>query len=341
MDSNTRTLLAQANAALIRYPRFKALHKDIRECQEMSLLSQEPQCMSLEGLTGAGKSTLVRDYAALFPRREESDGSRIPIFFTETPSPVTVKGMAATMLAKLGDPAAHSGTLWAMNFRLIHLMIDCQVELVILDDFHHLIDKETNRILEKVSDWLKVLIKESGIPFLVVGIAGKVERILETNAQLSRLFAVRETLEPFRFDPADQASVRDFAHFVRYAEQAIATSLPNTLPRMELLYRLHYATQGVVGNLMNLLRYAALLTRQRLQDGITLSTLAAAFDKRLAKHLKTCSNPFVTPSSEPFVAPSSGNGGAIPAYGVLKERDGSVNRRRRRKTSVSEVLTTK
>jgi hypothetical protein len=93
--------------------------------------------------------------------------------------------------------------------------------------------------------------------------------------------------------------------------------------------------------LMNLLRYAALLARQRVQDGITLSTLAAAFDKRLAKHLKTCSNPFVTPSSEPFVAPSSGNGGAIPAYGVPKERDGSVNRRRRRKTSVSEVLTAK
>jgi len=76
-------------------------------------------------------------------------------------------------------------------------MIDCQVELVILDDFHHLIDKETNRILEQVSDWLKVLIKETGIPFLVVGIDGKVERILDANAQLSRLFAVRQTWNHF------------------------------------------------------------------------------------------------------------------------------------------------
>lgn len=302
MDNKTRSLLAQANTALIRYPRFKALHNDIRECQEMSLLANEPQCMSLEGVTGAGKSTLVQDYVALFPRIEQTDGTRIPIFYAETPSPVTVKGMAATLLARLGDPAAYHGTLWAMNFRLIHLMIDCQVELVILDDFHHLIDKETNRILEQVSDWLKVLIKETGIPFLVVGIEGKVERILETNAQLSRLFAVRQTLQPFRFDSSDEASIQEFARFVQYSEQVIDMPLPTALPRLELLYRLHYATEGVVGNLMNLLRYAAWLTRQRNQEAMSLPTLATAFEKRLAKHVKKTTNPFLTAPNEVFVA---------------------------------------
>jgi hypothetical protein len=149
--------------------------------------------------------------------------------------------------------------------------MDCQVELVILDDFHHLIDKATNRILEQVSDWLKVLIKETGIPFLVVGIEGKVERILEANAQLSRLFAVRQTLQPFRCDPSDETSIHEFGRFVQYAEQVIGMPLPVTLPRLELLYRLHYATEGVVGNLMNLLRYAAWLTRQRNQEAITLT----------------------------------------------------------------------
>ena len=190
-----------------------------------------------------------------------------------------------------------------MNYRLIRLMLDCQVELVILDDFHHLIDKETNRVLEQVSDWLKVLIKETGIPFLVVGIEGKVERILEANAQLSRLFAVRQTLAPFRCDPTDAASVQEFARFVQYAEQAIAMPLPTTLPRLELLQRLHEATQGVVGNLMNLLRYAAWLTQQQAQAAqpamatptIALATLAAAYDKRLAKHLKRPANPFLVP----------------------------------------------
>ena len=149
MDKTTSILIERANSALIRYPRFMELHRDIRECQELSHISNEPQCMALEGVTGAGKSTLVRDYVSLFPRIERQDGTQIPIFYTETPSPVTVKAMASTMLAGLGDPASQSGTLWAMNFRLIHLIVDCKVRLVILDDFHHLIDKETDRILEQ------------------------------------------------------------------------------------------------------------------------------------------------------------------------------------------------
>ena len=304
MNSETRFVLARANSALIRYPRFKALHRDIRECQELSQISNEPQCMSLEGVTGAGKSTLMRDYVSLFPRTEDAEGTCIPIFYVETPSPVTVKGMASTMLAYLGDPAAHCGTVWSMNFRLIHLMIVCRVELVILDDFHHLIDKKTHRILEQVSDWLKVLIKETGIPFLVVGIAGEVECILAANGQLSRLFAVRETLEPFRCDPADEASVQEFARFVQYAEEAISMPLPRTMPRLELLYRLHYASEGVVGNLMNLLRYAALLAQRQNETTIGVTTLAAAFDKRLAKHLRGKVNPFYLPSDETFTAPA-------------------------------------
>lgn len=292
MTNDLRPEPAPTSPALIRYPRFNALHSDIRECQALSRLAYEPHCMSLEGLTGAGKSTLVRDYAALFPRQEEPSGTRIPIFYVETPSPVTVKGMAATMLARLGDPAAHQGALWSMNFRLARLMIACQVELVILDDFQHLIDKETNRVLEQISDWLKVLIKETNIPFLVVGIAGKVDRILDANAQLSRLFALRQTLEPFRCDRADESSVQEFARFVHYAEQLIARPLPTELPRLELVYRLHTASQGVVGNLMNLLRHAAWLAEQHNQPTIRLVHLELAFDKRLAKHLKAASNPF-------------------------------------------------
>ena len=302
MDSDTQTWLTRANTALIRYPRFKALHQDMRECQVLSRLANEPHCLSLEGVTGAGKSTLVRDYAALFPHLEETGGTRVPVFYVETPSPVTVKGMAATMLASLGDPAAHTGALWSMNFRLVRLMKACQVELVVLDDFHHLIDKETNRILEQVSDWLKVLIKETNIPFLVVGIEGKVVRILEANAQLSRLFAARQTLEPLHYAQTDDASLQEFARFVQYAEEALAIALPNTLPRAELLLRLHVATRGIVGNLMNLLRYAAWLTRQQQQDTIALPTLAAAFDKRLSKHLKNQPNPFTGAPGEPIVS---------------------------------------
>jgi hypothetical protein len=323
----TAAPLTRAHTALIRYPRFNELHEDIQMCQQMSSIAGEPQCMVLEGMTGTGKSTLVKTYAEAHLRYETASGTKIPVFYVETPSPVTVKGMAARMLEVMGDPAAHKGPLWSMNARLAHFIKACEVQIVILDDFHHLIDKERNRVLETVSDWLKVLIKETGVPFLVIGIEGKVELILRANSQLSRLFAVRETLEPFQWDPSDEDGIKHFASFVKCVEKGIGIPLSDELPRVEFLQRLHYATGGVVGNVMNLLRFAALLAQVQGADTMTLTILNRAFEKRLRKHMAKRANPFTAEADLHFTPP--------PEPDDVEETD----RRRSRKPRVSHVLT--
>jgi hypothetical protein len=297
VDTRTKDRLAtpveRANTALIRYPRFTKLHNAIQLCQNMSNIAGEPQCMVLEGMPGVGKSTLIKSYTEALPRYETISGTKVPVFYLETPSPATVKGMAAKLLDVLGDPAANHGTLWSMNARLIHFIRACEVQMVILDDFHHLIDRETNRVLHKVSDWLKVLIKETNVPFLVVGIVDTVRRILDANAQLSRLFAIRETLHPFRWDTQQPETIKEFAGFVTFAESKIGIPLATEIDRQDLLYRLYDATDGVVGNIMNLLRYGAAIAQQRENDQLSLGVLATAFDLRLAEHVHK-RNPFVT-----------------------------------------------
>lgn len=62
---------------LIRYPRFKELHQLIRQCQQMTEVADEPQCMALEGVAGTGKTTLVWDYARRFPRRRTRSGVQV------------------------------------------------------------------------------------------------------------------------------------------------------------------------------------------------------------------------------------------------------------------------
>lgn len=288
--------IARAHGAFISYPRLDALHREISRCQQLSRLANEPQCMALEGATGTGKTTLARHYAAAFPRTESATGSRIPVLYVETPSPIRPKWAASAILERLGDPAADRGTFDAMNARLVKLLGACAVELVILDDFHHVIDRETNRILALVSDWLKVLIKNSGVSFLVVGIDGQVERVLRANEQLSRLFAARETLAPFTWDTADADSVAQFGRFVLLAERAIGLPLTTALSRAALLGLISDATGGVVANVMNLLRYAQLLALERGGSAVEMDDLRLAFEKRLAKHLAPRSNPFAVPS---------------------------------------------
>lgn len=251
---------------IISYPRFQELHKIIEECLKISEEAREPLCMCLEGLSGVGKSTLVQTYASLFPRLETETGSKIPIFYMETPSPVTVKAMAAEMLARLGDPGAQRETLWSMNHRLVNFIRDCEVRLVILDDFHHLIDSETKRILETVSDWLKVLIKNTGVPFLVVGIDGEVQRILKANTQLNRLF-IRETLSPFQWDPTQPHTIDEFLGLMTFLEEKFHLHFAKTLISEELFYRIHYATDGLMAHIMRLFyKVASLIEEKQLQS---------------------------------------------------------------------------
>jgi hypothetical protein len=309
--------------------------------------------MVLEGQTGAGKSTLVREYAKAFPHEETVDGTHVTVLYLETPNPVTVKGMAAFMLESLGDPAAHRGTQWSMNSRLVKLIRACGVELVIMDDFHHLVDAETERILMAASEWLKVLIKETGIPFLVVGIVGKVEQVLKANSQLSRLFASREVLRPFHWDPADPGGSTDFIQFVRYAETAVGLHMVTPLGRGELLSLLHRATDGVVANIMNLLRYAQHNALDRGSDHIGLADLSWAYNERLAKHLSR-PDPFpgaaVEGRSSPSLAGSKqqrqaatddvGDAGVVPAtdtHGAAK-RSGKGSRSKGSRNNLGNVL---
>jgi len=114
-------------------------------------------------------------------------------------------------------------------------------------------------------------------------------------------------------------------------------SLSDELPRAEFLHRLHYATNGVVGNVMNLMRFATLLKQQTdgvQDDGIlTLSVMSRAFAKRLHKHLPGKIDPFVVKTDRHFDAP--------PA--TLVNAPNSTNRRskqrKKQEVSASSVLT--
>lgn len=291
--------LAFVQQHIIRHPRFQQLHQRITQCILTTAEFAEPECLCLVGATGVGKTTLVRSFAASYPRYETSMGSRCPVLYLETPHPVTVKGMTSALLDALGDPRAFKGTQPQMNARLQRYLADCQVRLVILDDFHHLIDLQTDRILRTVSEWLKVLIKNTGIVYLVVGIEGQVERILDTNSQLSRLF-IRERLPAFTWQQSKPETIHAFAKLVGYVLNSLNLSLTESEPQAVLHWRIHQATDGVMSHLVNLFRHARIIHSQRklgLQP-LTLAVLAEAYRLRLQHHIGR-QNPFLLPFPAP------------------------------------------
>ena len=294
MPLSPEELQERAYGTFVKYPRVNRLRKDIAECHALSVVTGRPHCMSLEGPTGAGKSSMLEKYMEDFPEGEQPDGTaHIRVCSILTDSPVTVFTLSEQLLEALGDPAATKGSQKSKNDRIVHYLKAVKCEQVILDDFHNLTFIETDYKLALVSNWLKAIIKRSGVSFLVIGVTGKVEPILRSNPELSRFFSVRETLYPFSYDPK-QGAEQEFDKFVDQVEKAIGMHLDPEWPRADLLFRLQYGTLGVVGNFMSLLRPAQAKALERGSSVIGMVDLAAAFGRHLQEHVSTKYNPFET-----------------------------------------------
>jgi hypothetical protein len=161
----------------------------------------------------------------------------------------------------------------------------------------------------------------------VVGIKGKVKMILKANPELSRLFGPREVLEPFAWDEARPETAQDFARFVAYVEQAMEKRLSAEITRTEMLYRVHYASDGVVGNLMNLLRCATSLAEERGSEVIDLAILSLAFREELAEHLAHKVDPFSQPTDSGFASPAPPQ--ETPTRGAKRHKKRGGNRKKR------------
>lgn len=285
--------LKRLSQVTIRYPRFKEIYDSIQDSIMLTATLGDPHCVALEGKPGAGKTTIAMTCCAASPMRVTKTETHIPVLYTLTPSAPTIKGLCSKMLASLGDPLATQGTQWAMESRLCKLLVKCKVQHIILDEFHGLYDAETDKILAKVSDWLKLFIKETKLPVLVIGREGKVQTILKSNPELSRLFSARPILTPLTWDVNNLQDPYGIWRFMQTAEKAVEVPLTQKMGRRDLLTRLHYATDGLVGLLMNLLRHAATDARKRGQTEIDLPLLSQAYLAETAAHFSNKTNPFV------------------------------------------------
>ena len=305
--SHDLSALRRASKTLIRYPRFQALHNKIVESHEMSKLLGTPQCLAIEGQAGVGKTELIKTYARNFPRKIVGDKTRIPVLLVTAPKPVTIKMMSTTMLRSLGDPNAAKGDQESKNMRLKNYIgKDCETELVIIDEFQHLLQSGTDKVLAKVTDWLKYLIKETGTPFLVVGMEGKTELILRSNPQLDRLFDDVELLKPFQFDINKPGTVKEFATTINQLSKVIGRELPwRSKEDSDFAYRMHYATNGIFAYIEKLMYRAVVIATENKSDKIEMKFLEDAFEQKVKRKLRKEHNPFEEKWKAGFKPPRS------------------------------------
>lgn len=318
----------------IRYPRLNALYTKIDFCRTYSRIAAEPECMLITGTQGAGKTTLLEWYAGNFIIRELPEKRVVPILMATVPAPATVKNLATEMLKSIGDPAADRGTVSSITLRLRKFLVECEVELIILDEFQHFDDRKSRGILKTVSDWLKNLLNQTRVPIVLVGMPG-CESVLDANGneQLKRRFSNREQIKPFRWK--DSKEIQEFRQLLKNIDDALPLLEASHLADLTTAFLIHQATDGVINYVMKLLRRASRMAVERGSNQIDQSILAQAYEELLAKEFTDRPNPFLLSGTESPVRRSSDR---------ATNKINSVGKRlkgRQRKVSLGDVLTTR
>jgi len=156
----------------------------------------------------------------------------------------------------------------------------------------HFRDRDSRRVLENASNWLKTLIKETGVACVLVGLQGEAEEVVGLNPQLARLFGAPHVLLPFTWDERRPELRREFAAFLALVEAALPLAEKPDLAGTGMARRLHGASGGVMAHLMELIRGATYLALAEGQATLNQEVLGRAFEQRLASVRRGTVNPF-------------------------------------------------
>lgn len=292
--------IAALDEIIVRHPQLDLAYAGIQECVARTEIFLEPVGSLLVAHGGMGKTTvcraILRTMRPIVKERKDSIVQVVPAFYAQVPAPATVKSLAANLLTKLNDPSPLSGTVPQLTTRLCKLLRDCETKLVLLDEFHHLIDvrKRSTTVNRTVSNWIKSLVNETKVSFCLVGTPAFAPIITE-DLQMARRFSRRFELQPLFPGTADRPG-----HLERFI-QALGTKATEVVgigafPDAErglFSSQIYAATQGIPAFVTMLVRDAMCSALSAQSNQVTLEDFALAWDRGIcAQSTLTSENPF-------------------------------------------------
>ena len=274
---------------LVKYPLFKTAIARIQACFDSHNATAEPDCCLLVGESGSGKATIISYFAGLHPRIDHKWGVEVPVLVAKVPARPTVKSFAETLLYQLGDPLWSRGNTVSKSIRLRELIKRCHVRLLALDEFQHFVDVQRASIVNDVADWLKEQVEEARLAIVVAGLQRCLE-VLRQNEQLRRRFSATLRVGAFRWElKEDRTTYRAFLRAVQ--EQLPEYEMPS-LSDLDIAFRMHYASYGLIGYTMKIIRGAARIARCYPRRQITIRALSQAFAEHVWAERLDDPNPF-------------------------------------------------
>jgi type II secretory pathway predicted ATPase ExeA len=291
-EKEIKARLARFRSAFVASPFLKAVLNELDECRELSKLGGDPECIIVTGDTGAGKTSLINKYLELNVRNDSYEGTVIPVLSTTLPGEANSVALFQQILADLGHPYPfESNNEVALRKQIKAIAQNCRLELIIIDEFQHLIERKSLKILKETANSIKSLIVDTKIPMALFGMPYS-SVILDSVSQLSSRFERRRVLSPFRI--CTDSELHKYQAFLSMFEKLMDLPEPSELASEEMYRRLYAYSSGNFRKLKNLLNDAYKAALENGELSISQKRLAETASQRSSVITKT-NNPFLLP----------------------------------------------
>jgi Cdc6-like AAA superfamily ATPase len=299
-DDDLARRIAMFESIVIYHRRFKELFEAIRDCHQLQNKSPNKKGLCILGDTGVGKSTLLKIYERMHPKVPGDKLKliqghlckyvKVPVLRVELDSNSKPLNVASKMLEELGDPLYYKGSEKQLTARLKGYIVDCEVELIFIDELQHLIDTETQRVISKAADWLKQLLNDINLPIIFGGILGNAERIFKSNQQLDDRFPDKRKFLSFNYD--NEEAIKEYRAYLKNIERQLPLPDSSHLFDPYLAEKIYYATLGSPRVLNHLLHHSLKIALRRGRDMLEEGDLEEGFKLLTLEKRPKVINPF-------------------------------------------------
>jgi hypothetical protein len=219
--------------------------------------------------------------------KEGPDGMIRPVLKVFTEPKARARGLLRDTLHALGVRTNVHDTFGELMDRLQTHVVGQQVRLLVLDEVHHVVEGHGNRTAYEAVEVIKMLLLQARVQIACVGLP-VTETIVDRNPELPRHCRGRMRMVPFWQDLSARG---DYVRFLKTLARELPFDTVPDLTNSDLALRIHLATGGYIGHIINLVHAASEIAIELGLEGISQKILGEVYG-RIAG-IPSSENPFI------------------------------------------------
>lgn len=232
----------------------------------------------LIGDSRTGKTFAAKRYVKQHPETVGPEGMLMPVIRVDMPAeggPAAVLGAIAAALGLLVTSRMSNQTIFAAIARAV---VRSKTELIIFDEAEQFSRTDASRLLVYVRDLLRKLLDIGSFNILCVGLESTYDVLQGDPRLVGRGLLPYTRLTPYSWGSRDgQIAFRLLCHGF---DELLPFDEKSGLKNADVAVRLHWASQGNIGRLHDLIYYSGCIALNRQACRIDLNHFADAYDVR-------------------------------------------------------------